>query len=216
MPVFQAATSLVSSTVGTSRSWPTHQAGDVALLAVQSVGAEPVTLSTPAGFVEVNNSPQSTGTGLNGTRLTLFWCRATSSSMPTPTTADAGDHVAAVMVTFRGCIGTGDPWDTTAGDVKASASTTLTYPSVTTGQDNCLIVMIGTRDGDFSGAWSGVPSNGNLSGIAERADDGQQANGVGGGIAFYDGGLATAGATGTSAATVSSSINAMMTVALKG
>lgn len=215
MPTFQAVTAISGGTGGDTRTWPTHQSGDVALLVAQTVGAEAAVLSTPAGFAEIDGSPQSTGTGTAGTRITVFWCRATSASMASPVFADAGDHIICTMITFRGCVASGDPWNTTAGDVKAVASTTLTYPSVTTTQDECLVVMVGTRDLDTGAAWSGLPVNVNLSSITEQFDTGLTP-GVGGGIAIYTGGKSSAGAVGTSPATVTSSINAMMTIALKG
>lgn len=216
IPVFHATTVLSFGSGALSRAWPSgHQADDIGILVCQSVGAETISLSTPAGFVEVTNSPQATGTGLLGTRIAVFWCRATSGAMGAPTIADPGDHILAVMLTFRGCVTSGDPINTTAGNVKAAASTTLTYESVTTTENNCLIVMCGTRDLDSGAAWSGLPVNANLSDIAERFDDGNAVN-AGGGIAVYDGGKASAGSTGTSPATITSSINAYLTLALRG
>jgi hypothetical protein len=88
--------------------------------------------------------------------------------MSNPTIADPGDHVYARIVTFRGCITVGDPWDVTAGGVKATASATTTFGSVTTTVPNTLIVLAASRDNDLaSAAWS-VWTNGNLTGLAER------------------------------------------------
>jgi hypothetical protein len=132
IPKFQAAGAAVSNTIAVSPAWPTHLTNDIALLFVESAN-EAITLSTPAGFVEITNSPQGTGTaaGTAATRLAVFWCRATSSAMGAPTVADPGDHVIAQILTFRGCVTSGNPWDITAGDVAAVASATVTVPGAT-------------------------------------------------------------------------------------
>jgi hypothetical protein len=214
MPVFQAAGTGVESITTASPAWPSHVAGDIALLFVESCGGEPVTLSTPSGFQGVANSPQATGATTAGTQLSVFWCRATSGAMANPVVADPGDHVWAVIVTFRGCVATGNPWDVTAGSVKASASTTTTFPGVTTTLPNCLIVLAASRDNDLAAAAWSAPVNAALSSLTERQDLGT-ALGNGGGTTVHTGGKAAAGATGTTTATVTSSINAMMTIALK-
>ncbi len=61
--------------------------GDIAFLVIETCGGEPASLTTPNGFVQVANSPQATGSGTNGTQLTVYWCRATSNSMAAPVVA---------------------------------------------------------------------------------------------------------------------------------
>jgi len=131
-PAYQAAGTQQSGTGAVSPPWPAHAVGDVALLFVETTGGQAATLSTPAGFVEVTNSPQATGGGTNGTRITVFWARATSTSMPTPTVGDPGNHAYARILTYRGVVVTGDPWDVTGGGVKVTASTSVTVTGVTT------------------------------------------------------------------------------------
>lgn len=215
IPTYIGAGTAGAGTGSVSAPWPAlHKVGDVALLLVESCGGEPATLSTPAGFVEVTGSPQATGAGTDGTRLTLFWCRATTTTQVTPVVAVTGDHVQARLVTFRGCAPVGDPWDATAGSVKATASTSVVTPSVTTTVPECLIVHIVTRDtdsatSDFS-AWSNV----RLGSVTERLDTGTIV-GNGGGYAVTTGTRALVGAILATTATVVSSINALMTIALK-
>ena len=211
---FVAAGTAVSGTGTITVAWPTHQAGDIALLFVESCGGQAVTLSTPAGFAAVTNSPQSTGTGTDGTRLTVFWCRATSSSMSSPVVADPGNHVYGRILTFRGVITTGNPWDVTAGGMKATASTTTTFGTVTTTVDNDLIVLAASRDNDpTAAAWSSW-TNANLSSLTEQSDGGTT-SGNGGGIGVATGVKSTAGDIGSSTATVTSSVDGHMTIALK-
>ena len=213
-PYFVAVGTAQSGTGNITVPWPTHQTGDVALLFIESCGGQAASLGTPAGFAAVTNSPQSTGTGTAGTRITVYWCRATSSSMASPVVTDPGDHVYGKIFTFRGVTGTGNPWDVTAGGVKATASTTTTFGTLTTSVNNELIVLAASRDNDSAAAaWSGW-TNANLSNLTERSDEGTT-QGNGGGIGVATGIKASAGAIGSSTTTVTSSVDGHMTIALK-
>lgn len=214
-PAFQAAGTAVSGIGLVNPAWPAHAVDDVALLFVESTGGQAATLSIPAGFAAVLNSPQATGSTTNGTRITVFWARATSTAMATPRVADPGDHVYARIITYRGVINTGNPWDVTGGGVKASSSSSVTVTGVTTTVPDTLIVQVVSRSNDRSDAEFSAETNANLTGIGERSDGGT-ASGNGGGFAVWDGVKATAGATGNTTATLSrSSINAFLTIALK-
>ncbi|MDO8291700.1 MAG: hypothetical protein Q7T29_02340 [Gallionella sp.] len=210
---YQARGAAISGTGAVTPAWPAHAINDIALLFVESTGGQPVTLSTPAGFAAVANSPQATGAGTAGTQITVFWARATSAAMTSPTVADPGDHVYARILTYRGAITAGNPWDVTGGGVKAVASTSVTVTGVTTTVANTRIVQAVARDDDSTAAAFSAETNVNLTGIAERNDAGTT-SGNGGGFAVWDGGLAAAGATGNTTATVTSSINAFLTIAL--
>lgn len=213
-PRFQAAGAAVGGTATVSPAWPAHAVDDIALLFVESTGGQPATLSIPAGFVAVANSPQATGAGLLGTQLTVFWARATSAAMTAPTVADPGDHVYAQIITYRGAANIGNPWDVTGGGVKTPASTALGVTGVTTTVADTLIVQAAARDNDNAAAAFSAQTNASLTGIAERSDAGTT-QGNGGGFAVWDGYKATASATGNTTATVTSSINAFLTIALK-
>lgn len=212
--VFQAAGTAQSGTGNVTVAWPAHATNDIALLFVESAGGEAVTLSAPTVFAPVPGSPQSTGAGTAGTRLSVFWARATSAGMGNVTVSDPGDHVFAQILTYRGAVTTGNPWDVTGGGVKSVAGTSLTVTGVTTTEPNTLIVQAATRDNDANGAGFSAQTNANLSGLTERTDDGTNA-GNGGGFAVWDGRLANAGSTGSTTATVTSSVNAFLTIALR-
>lgn len=214
LPYHQATGTAANGIGAISPAWPTHRLDDVALLFVESCGGEAISLSTAAGFVEITNSPQNTGTTTNGTRLAVFWCRATGASMGAPTIADPGDHVRAVILTFRNVIRSGNPWDVTAGSVKAAASTSVTFDSVTTTVDGCLVINAAARDTDSATAAFSAWANAALGGLRELHDAGTT-DGNGGGLGIAAGYKHKAGATGATTATVSSSINAMLTIALK-
>ena len=216
-PRFQAAGAAVGNASTASPAWPAHAINDIALLFVESGGGEVVTLSVAAGFAPVLNSPQATGLTTAGTRLTVFWARATSAAMTAPTVTVpvvANSHLYAQIITFRGVITAGDPWDVTGGGFKTPASTALSVTGVTTTVVDTLLVQAAARDWDNAGAFAGPQANVNLTGIAERVDAGT-ATGLGGGFAIWDGYKATAGATGNTTATVTSSINAFLSIALR-
>ena len=136
--------------------------------------------------------------------------------MASPVVTDPGDHVYGRILTFRGVTANGNPWDVTAGGVKATASTTTTFGTVTTGVANELIVLAASRDNDStSAAWSSWTNTGTPAiGLTERSDGGTT-SGNGGGIGVATGIKAAAGAIGSSTATVTSSKDGHMTIALK-
>lgn len=221
-PTYQAAgdaanaggTNNNTSTYSVSPTWPAHQINDIALLFVETAEGRAVTLTTPAGFVEVPGSPQATGSGTSGTRLTVYWARATSTSMSAPTLS-AVNHLYARILTYRGVIPTGNPWDVTGGAIKTPASNSVTVTGVTTTVDDTLIVQAVAHDRDNASAHFSNQSNANLSGITERTDGGTT-SGNRGGFAVWDGVKATAGPTGNTTASISSSVeNAFLTIALK-
>src|SRR5438876_440728 len=96
-PTYQAAGTIQSGTGtlsgATAVAWPAHAINDIGLLIIETQN-EAVTLGTnAANWTQVTNSPQGTGTTNNtGTRLTVFWSRATSTSMGAVGVNDSGDH----------------------------------------------------------------------------------------------------------------------------
>jgi len=204
-PTFQAAG---TGTAGTSPAWPAHQVDDIAFLIVEGQ-ANAIALTTANGFVNITNLTAT------GTRLAVYWCRATSSSMPAPVLAANSDHNVSQIITFRGCRKTGNPYDQTATSTNSTASTTLTLPGVTTTGDNHLIVGFMSSATDSSSAWHTAQSNANLTGLAERADFANN-TGDGGGVAAVSGLKVSAGATGTTSNTVTSTTTCMLTLSLVG
>lgn len=208
-----SAASVASITTG-NIAWPVdHGPDDVALMFIESCGGEAVTLSNAQGFTAMPNSPSATGTTTNGTRVSVWWHRATSNAMSSPAVADPGDHFYGLIVTFGNVVTAGNPYDTSAAAVKASASTSMTLPAVTTTVPNCYIVLAAARDNDSAlGAGSGY-TNAGLANLVELHDAGT-ALGNGGGLMIVGGIKTAAGSTGTTSATVTSSINAYHTTAL--
>ncbi|MGE3162123.1 MAG: hypothetical protein AB7K53_08780, partial [Burkholderiales bacterium] len=171
-PAFQAAGAAQGATGGVTVPWPAHQAGDVALLFVETQGSQAVSFSNARGFQALPDSPQSVNNPQRGTRLSVFWARATSGAMLSPQIADPGNHVYAVILTYRGVVSTGNPWDATAGGNNNGNNTSITVPGVTTTVPDTLIVQAVTRQTDSGAAFVSNQTNANLTGIAERFDDG--------------------------------------------
>ncbi len=217
MPTFVAAGTALKSTTGGSVSWPAgHTSGQVALLLAHARADEAPTFSAAEGFVETADSPQTTGgTGAGSTRLHVYWCRATSGSMASPSFNDNGQYIVAQILTFAGCVASGNPWDVTAGDVLTSTSTTATIPGDTTTVANCLIVAIVSSSADIDTAEGSGWTNADLSSVTEITDE-YTSLGSGGGFAAATGGKATAGAFGATTATlVTSSQQARIMIALR-
>jgi hypothetical protein len=222
-PTFVGRGTLVQTSgtnIGVTPAWPAgHIANDVALLIVETA-AEAATLSVPAGFVQCPGSPQSVGTagGASSVRLQVYWCRATSNSMPTPTIVNPGNHVIARILAWRGCVETGNPFNVTpVGNTLATASTSYTIPSLTLiGVNNRLIhIVAGATDttvDQLTGA--GLhPPDGTVPSMNGRTDSWRDV-GNGGGFTVTDI-VRQAGATGTGVGTLATAtVQARMAIAL--
>jgi hypothetical protein len=215
-PAFQASGTQVSGAGAVSPPWPvSHAVNDVALLMVESQGGEAVTLSDPQGFQEITALTLGEGTGAGSTRLTVFWHRATSTAMATPTVADPGDHVIARISTFRNVVSVGVPWDVLKVSSLAVAATAVSIPGDTTYSPNDLVVMIVTNGIDSAASQLDTPVNADLGSVTKRSDSNTN-TGTGGGFCFSHGTLVTAGAFGaTTANLLASSKQVLATIALK-
>jgi hypothetical protein len=135
------------------------------------------------------------------TQLTVFWARASSGAMAAPTVADLGNHQLGEILTVRGCIASGDPWDVTAGDVQSTATTAVSVPGATTTVSDCLVVMIASNGFDTDIAQTSGWANPDLANVTERGDI-NTALGHGGGFGFATGEKAAVGAYGATTATL--------------
>lgn len=188
-------------------------ADDLILLFVESANQN---IATPTGFTQVTNSPVSTGTAATagGVRLAVFYRFATGADTTT-SVADSGNHTTAIKMAFRG-VDTATPFDATpVSAIKTPASTSSSFPGITTATANAWIVHASALDLDAaSTATTGTPTNANLTGLTERHDQ-TISGGVGGGLVVITGEKATAGATGNTTATVTSTIQVYLTMALR-
>ena len=180
------------------------------MLIVEAARTDTISLSDAQGFTELSVSPLNNGAGTTASKLAVVWCRATSTSMAAPTLAAVTNHQAGIILTWRGCKATGNPWDAIATAVNNTTTTSPAAPAVTTTTPDCTIVSIisrgvATANGQFS-AWGNSAT--------ERFDAGT-ATGNGGGVGVADYAYAGPGTTGTTGATLNnSSIYCAYTIAL--
>ena len=211
IPNWQATGTKATGTTTASVGWPTHVADDIGLLVIET--SSQVATEGTSGWTQVTNSPQDA----TGSRLTVFWKRATSGAESNATVnVTTGNHIIAYIATFRGADPTGDPFDITAGGVLTPAGTGVTLTGITTTVANTLIIAVVSNSVDSNTAQSSGWTNSNLAtpSMAEVADLSTNA-GDGGGIGIATGGKAGIGATGNSTATIGSSVSGWMHLALK-
>ena len=213
--------SAAGSGTGTlSVPWPVnHEPGFVAILIVETGGeGTNLTITTPAGWAAVSGSPVTAVATTAGSKLQVFWKRATSSAEANVTVPDSGDHQLAQMVVFSGCVATGVPWDVTSTGTKTTASTSIAFPALTTTVDNTTALLIATRPNDSGSLLSfGTLTNSVLTNQFSNGREAGTTSGHGGGFVFYLGEKATPGSIGTSTTTVTPSVtNALMVIALRG
>ncbi|MBI4386742.1 MAG: fibronectin type III domain-containing protein [Elusimicrobia bacterium] len=186
---------------------------DVFLLFVESANE---TIVTPSGWTELSNSPTYTGTAASagGVRLGVFY-KVVSGAQSDVSVADSGNHTTAIIAAFRG-VDTANPIHVTSGSVDASATSSLSAPSLITTSANTVIVnAIGLDkdlgDTDTLSSWA----NANLVGLTEVHDQTVNTN-AGGGIAYSTGVKTQPGATGNTTATGDTAEkHAYLTIALK-
>lgn len=217
-PVYQAVGTGVGWATGNQAiAWPTHAVDDVAFLFVESCGGSTISLNTANGFVLVGNYNDG-GAGTAGTQISVYWCRATSTSMSSPIVANSTDHAFGVITTYRGCIGTGNPWDVFSGNTSTGTLALYSITAITTTVGDTLVVAALASDVDSASAGVSTLVNANLLSPTIRHNAGT-ATGLGGAVMIGDGRfLIGGGSTGnTTGSMVSSGYRkAMFMMALKG
>jgi adhesin HecA-like repeat protein len=212
---FVAVGSQASGTGAITAALPSGiQTDDLLLLVVESAN-QAITVNT-SGWTELTSSPQGTGTagGTAATELAVYW-RWVDGTETNTRIADSGDHTIAAIGAYRGVYKPA-PFNAQAGAVNATASTTCTFPTVTTTVDDCLVLLMNARalPDSNTNAQTTNHTNANLSGLAANFEYNTNA-GNGGGFCVESGLKATAGAVGTSTATNSvSTVTGVITLAL--
>jgi len=211
-PVFTSVGTAVASAAAISVPWGTHTADDIGILVVEISGNN--SLTTPSGWNLLGNSTDVASTA--GSKLGVYWKRATSSSEANASVADSGNHQVGMIYVFSGCPKSGTPVDVIFADSKTSASTTATAPAVETQYDNDLIVIVVGRPNDSASTSEfNSPTNSNLTSLTARGEAGTT-DGNGGGFGLFTGVLATAGDSGTTTITkATSTTDTYVTFALK-
>jgi hypothetical protein len=218
MPTVYATGAAVSST--STALTPAIPAGtttnDIVLLVHEMDPAlSAAVLGAVTGYTDVINSPQSFTT-VTPTRLTVRWHRATGAESGTITVPAVTDHQSCRLIGFRGCVTSGNPWNVTSGATAAS-SATVNFPALTTTATDCLIFQaVATGTDANSTTMLGAATNAALASIAEQMDN-WALTGGGGGFGAVTGQKATAGAVGTTTATLTTANpQALMSIAMQG
>lgn len=191
-PVWRSAGTMVTSASDSTLTpgLPSgYQSGDILVIVYNgfAIGSH----TTPSGYTEVTSSPH---TDTFGSYEGVCWKRATGSE-----SAPSIGGVQARIHAISGCIAAGSPidgvavTDQTGGSTNSVSATGIT----TTAADDMVFVYV--CSGNSSRTVSGW-TNANLASFAERTDDGAA---TGYSMAVATGGKATAGATGTTTATIS-------------
>ncbi len=193
----------------------THVSGDVELMFVETAN-EASTLDTAAGFAELTNLGQGTGGGTGATRMTVFW-RRWNGSDGSPVVGDSGNHQIARIITFQDVVASGNPWDVFGSNNQTSVTTFGSVSGVTTTVADTLVVVATAQDLPDTNSTTefALHANGNLSSVTEHIDNARN-TGNGGAIGVAVGGLATAGASGaTTFTSTTSSLKSNVCIALK-
>ena len=214
-PEFIGAGSVASGTSGTNMSWPSsYRANDLAVLVIEASGGD--STITPSGWTHMTGSPVVDVADATGSKLMVFWRFAASENEGSASIADPGDHFVGRMFIFRGVRQDVVPGRANATDTKTVASSSVTWPAITTISPNSLVLCIASRPDDSSSATVfSAFTNANLTSVAEAGEAGT-VSGDGGGFVLNYGTRAAVGSTGTSSGSMSASLtNALMTVALE-
>lgn len=184
------------------------QVGDLMILFVEDTG----------NFTSITNWTMIDGSGSSGTICWAYWKFATSAaetvSVPNTDTVTY-NHRYGVIATFRGVDSTTPIHGYAMSNVSSGApSTSVTFPSKTTTINNTMIVNAMSYDTDTTTPQFTLGSNASLTSLTKQFD-GATSVGDGGGIAICTGFLATAGASGSTTGTLStSSAQAKFAIAL--
>lgn len=212
-PVYVGVGAAATSTTTSNVAWATNaKAGDLGVLAIESSGADAT--ATAAGWTHFPGSPVVDIADATGSKLNIMWKFAESDSPASASVDDAGDHVISRMAVFRNVSSV--PGRITVTDTKTAASTSVTWPSITTGSPNNMVVFVASRPDDNSS--QAVFSAFTAAGLTSPAEAGEAGavSGDGGGLVICYGTRAAMGSIGTSTATMSVSVtNALFVVALE-
>ena len=202
-PTFVSLGTQVQATGTASVSWPTHQVGDIAILVNQHDASLQASLSGVATGWNLIGDTGGVGTGISATRATVWWCRATTTSMPTVVVNDAGDHNIAQIALFRGCIdpnGTTNPVSVITSGNTANG-TAFTIDALTTIKTDTMILCFvgggGLNNAAVLNFGTAGPTNSVLTGFTLDSDTGSTINNDGGACSIIHGSLPIIGSTGT-------------------
>lgn len=191
-------------------------ANDILLILVEQASlTTPEVSPSASGFAHALGSPVGPDTA--GTVLSVLWMRAAGGET-SATVSGPSNHGVTRAITIRGVKSSGNPWNVNpgVGTEANGVDTGATWPDVTTTAADCLVCLCIATGRDFnSTANLGAVTNANLTSLTEQMDN-WVSTGTGGGIGLVTGFKASAGAVGSSTATMGTTDGkALMTLPLE-
>lgn len=211
MITYVGVTDYTASTGAPVISVPTSIAGDLLLLSVHSANEA---VATPSGWNLVG-TPYGNGTagGIGAVRLTQFW-KIQSGSDTSVTVADSGNITGGSISAWRG-INQTNPIGNIAGGFNTTASTSITIPGITLGEDQLVIWTIALDRDANSTTDTGTLTHSTISDPIEIVDRITNA-GAGGGIAqIYSPTIQNAGTLDSATISMTSGLFAYSTLAIR-
>lgn len=197
-PVVTAAGATSAVLTGASTpAWPVTSVGDIGLLIVISGGNTTPTLTTAAGFVLIATSQPN-----NGANSQVYWCRATSTSMASPTISNIARTVVSKIYTLTGCVASGNPWEIAATNSGSGTSYSIAAGSPTA-SNNLIFEILATAEAATANPVSTGPTNANLTGLALDDNECHVSGSSQLGLAVIEGVKATPGSYGNTTGTLS-------------
>lgn len=192
-PIMPTVVGVGSSASGTGDITPTlhasHRKNDIHIAFIHTSNQS---VTDPAGWQRMGPAIGSgTAASAGSMRLTMVWKRDDGSTTD-PTFTDPGDHALGQILTIRGATTIGDPFVFCGFTRKPTASTTATGDEGATHVNNCLVVNAFIHNLDSASAVYSSPTNASLSNVTEWIDV-ATADGTGGGIGVFTGGLGELG-----------------------
>lgn len=202
---------------GTTTMTPALPAGiaanDIILIVAETVGGQSINLPTSWAHITSGASNVSPVVQSTNTQLTVFW-RRYDGAFTAPLLSGPVDHCIGRTIAIRGCPTTGNPWNVVAVATEALSDTSVTWPGATTTAPDTLVLEILALSADIGSGQIAAMTNAAYTSITEQMDDGTL-TGNGGVIICYSGIKTTAGATGSSTATVTTAgFKSLMTLAM--
>lgn len=149
-PTFTAAgtaANTATASTGISPGLPaSFQANDIFIMVAHH--SSNTDFNDPSGWTRIT---ALTGNNTSAQRVVAWWRRAQVGDTAPSVTASTSTAVRIARIYgFRGCITTGDPWDSSAGPTRSpnAASASISSTSITTAVANCIVAFFGAYEDD--------------------------------------------------------------------
>lgn len=151
------------------------EGGDIWVALVATEDTDTPTVISPTGWAEAPDSPVI-GAGM---KLTVFWKRGTFDEAPLELPGSM--YIRGMLMIYRGCVETGNPWDDTAA--ATGTGTTITFGALTTTETYTAPIHFTAFGTDYVSGSSGRSlhdwTNADIDGLAEHIELADSSVGIG-------------------------------------